>query len=68
MALFYGSKTDAVRFVSALLKHSDINLVSITITIRGKSAVSCAVTAIDIWSEDTVKEKAAKHFLVHIRT
>ena len=68
MPTFTGSKVDAVRFVGDLLRNSNIDLVSITITIQGKSAVSCAVTAIDIWSGDIVKEKAAKHFLVRTIT
>lgn len=65
---FTGSKTDVVRFVSALLKRLDIALVSITITIQGKSAASCAVTATDIWSEDIVREMAMRNFLVRLNT
>jgi hypothetical protein len=65
---YTGGRMDVVRFANEVLKSSNIGLASIMITFQGKSAAYCAVTAIDTWSEDTVREKARKHFLVLTRT
>ena len=65
---FYGSNKDAAQFVAYLVNDLKFGSQLITITVQGRSEGCYVFIATDMWSEDTVKEKAITFSLQPINT